>query len=284
METRPTDEIDLLELLAKVVLTIKSNILSFIVAFILGTGLGLCYYQFVPKTYESKMMVISDILPNAFCEPLSETLNSLIIDGNHQLLADKLGLTPEEASQIGKIQIEAIKSEKDKKDVKEGFTFVITVKVDNNNLLPKLQEGVLNYLRNNEYIKVKSRQNKIMDQALIDKMVIEINSLDSLKKNLLLGHPVSRSTPQTILMDPASISSEIVKLSNEKYELINKLELVNSIQLVEGFTAYENPASPKLSLSVAAGSSLGIFFVIALIVFKSIRKMIRLSEEKLGAA
>jgi uncharacterized protein involved in exopolysaccharide biosynthesis len=57
---------------------------------------------------------------------------------------------------------------------------------------------------------------------------------------------------------------------------------VNSIQLVEGFTIYKKAVSPKLSISLAAGASLGVFFVLALIALKGLRKIVTLSEEKLG--
>ncbi|MDZ7646818.1 MAG: Wzz/FepE/Etk N-terminal domain-containing protein [Cytophagales bacterium] len=51
-----SDEIDLLELLAKLVITIKSNFKLIAGAFVVGSLLGLAYNQFVPKTYESRML------------------------------------------------------------------------------------------------------------------------------------------------------------------------------------------------------------------------------------
>jgi hypothetical protein len=60
------------------------------------------------------------------------------------------------------------------------------------------------------------------------------------------------------------------------------LETVNSIQLMEGFTVFEKPVSPKLSISLAAGSSLGLFFVVLMLAIKSLQKIVSLSEEKLA--
>ena len=85
-----------------------------------------------------------------------------------------------------------------------------------------------------------------------------------------------------VLMDPTTINSELIELNIQKMNFMNSLEIANSVQLVEGFTIFEKPTSPKLSISLVVGSSFGLFCVFLVIGFKSIRKVIRLSEEKLG--
>ncbi len=87
-----SDEIDLLELLAKIVITIKSNILSIIVAFVIGSILGLGYYQLVPKVYESKMILLSDILTSSYSERITESLDNLIKEENNEILSQRLGI------------------------------------------------------------------------------------------------------------------------------------------------------------------------------------------------
>jgi hypothetical protein len=85
-----------------------------------------------------------------------------------------------------------------------------------------------------------------------------------------------------MLVDPTNIYSKIIELNKEQINYKNGLELVNSIQLVEGFTIYKKPVSPKLSISLTAGASIGVFFVLTLIAIKGLRKIVELSEEKLG--
>ncbi len=76
------DEIDLLELFAKFILIIRRNTVIIIIAFILGTLLGLAYYQFVPKSYESRMILTSDILTESYSKTLFETINQLVKERN----------------------------------------------------------------------------------------------------------------------------------------------------------------------------------------------------------
>jgi hypothetical protein len=276
-----SDEIDLLELLAKIVITIKSNILSIIIAFVIGSILGLCYYQFVPKVYESKMILLSDILTSSYSERITESLDNLIKEGNDEVLSQRLGITENEASSITKMEIESVKQEA-KGTESESATFIITVRTQDKSILPNLQEGLINHLRNNEYVKIRVRQRQDFYKAMIEKVGIEINSLDSLKKRLFTGQPIYSKSSEMMLVDPTNIYSKILDLNKEQIGFKNSLELVNSIQLVEGFTVYNKPVSPKLSISLVAGASVGLFLVALLIGFKSLKKIVRLSEEKLA--
>lgn len=282
-QNQPTtsDEIDLLELLAKIVITIKSNILSIIIAFVIGSILGLCYYQLVPKVYESKMILLSDILTSSYSERITESLDNLIKEQNLAILSQRLGTTEKEASSITKIKIESIKQET-KEAESESATFIITVGTMDKTILPNLQVGLINHLRNNEYVKIRVRQRQDYYKAMIEKVGIEINSLDSLKKRLFTGQPIYSKSSEMMLVDPTNIYSKILDLNKEQIGFKNSLELVNSIQLVEGFTVYNKPVSPKLSISLVAGASVGLFFVALIIAFKSLRKIVRLSEEKLA--
>ena len=81
------------------------------------------------------------------------------------------------------------------------------------------------------------------------------------------------------MFDPTVVNIRIIELSKEKLRYQNDLEIVNSVQIVEGFTKFIKPIKPNKAISLAAGASLGLFFVAILIAFKSIRKVVRMAEE-----
>lgn len=282
LKTAESDEIDLIELLAKFIKVITNNVRLFIIAFIIGTILGGSFFQFAPKVYEGKMILLSDILTESYSERITESLDNLIKEDNDKLLSQRLGITEEEASSIQKVEIENVKQKESRDEKSESATFIVTVRTKNKNSLSNLQEGLINYLRNNEYVKIRVRQRENYYKSMIEKVGQEISSLDSLKKRLFSGQPIYSKSAEMMLVDPTNIYSKIIELNKEQITYRNGLELVNSIQLVEGFTVYNKPVSPKLSISLIAGSSLGIFFVFVLIAFKAIRKLVKLSEEKLG--
>jgi hypothetical protein len=279
-KNQSSDEIDLLDLAIKLNRVFVKNLKSLIVAFVIGTLVGLAFYQFVPKKYESKMILLSDILTSSYSERITESLDNLIKEQNSKILSERIGLTVEQAKQIAKIEIESVKQKEAKDDKSESSTFIVTVKTKDNAILPQLQDGIINYLRNNEYVKIRVRQRQDFYKAMIEKVGQEINSLDSLKRRLFSGQPIYSKSSEMMLVDPTNIYSKIIELSKEQISYKNSLELVNSIQLVEGFTVFDKPVSPKLSISLASGASLGIFFVLALVAVKGFRKMVHLANEK----
>jgi uncharacterized protein YneF (UPF0154 family) len=281
-QATPSDEIDLLELLAKIVITIKSNILSIIIAFVIGSILGLCYYQFVPKTYESQMLISSDILTESYSKALITDINKLIIERNLSDVSVKLGITQYEAIKLGKLEIKsAIEKSDGIKEAEKNYLTIIGQSSDNS-IWPGLQKGLINFFESNDYVKIRVDQKRKYHSQIIEKIDKELIDLQELKSNISSGKMSQSGKDNLILFDPTTVNTKILELNKEKIELQNALETVNSVQLVKGFTVFEKPVSPKLSISLVAGASVGLFFVALIIAFKSLRKIVRLSEEKLA--
>jgi len=258
------DEIDLLELLARIIFLVKKNTTIIVSAFVLGSILGLGHYQFVPKVYESKMILLSDILTSSYSERITESLDRLITERNTKILSERLKMSEQDARQI------------------ENEIFIVTVKVLDKNILPTLQADIINYLRNNEFVKIRVEQRKVYTLAILKKIDEQLSDLEQLKSKITKGELTQGGKDNLVLFDPTTVHSKIVDLNKERATLKNSLEIINSIQLVEGFTVFEKPVSPRLSFSLAGGASLGLFFVGVVIAFKVIRKMLHFSQEKLG--
>ena len=274
------DEIDLLELFAKFVLLIKRNTIIIILAFFIGGILGFVHFQFSRKVYESKMILLSDILTSSYSERITESLDRLISENNIKILSERLKSSEEDARKIVKIQIESVKQNK-AKDEKENEIFIVTVRVVDKSILPTLQENIVSYLRNNEFVKIRVAQRKTYATDVIGKIDEQLVDLEQLKARISKGELAQGSKENMVLFDPTTVHGKILELNKERTTLQNSLETINSIQLVEGFTVFENPVSPKLLYSLSGGASLGLFFVALVIAFKVIRKMLNFSEQKL---
>lgn len=281
-EFQTSDEIDLLELLAKFVITVKSNFRLIVGAFVVGSLLGLAYNQFVPKTYESRMLVSSTILTESLSKTLAEDLFKLVKEKNLNALSDKLKISPEVASKISKIEIKNAleKSEGIKEAEKNNLT--ITCQSSDNTIWPDLQAGIINYFENNPYVKIRVEQRKAYFTEIIQKIDKELIDLNELKSRITNGQPAKSGNENLVLFDPTTVNTKIIDLNKERFNYKNELETINSVQVVEGFTVFQKPISPKLSISLAAGSSFGLFIVAIIIAYKSLRKIVRLSEEKLA--
>lgn len=270
------DEIDLVELLVKVVLLIKRNLIQIVIFFVVGTGLGYAYASLAPKVYESKMLVSSEILTESYSEKLFENLQNLIKEQNYKELSSKIGLSEDEAESLSKILIESALEDKPQKEDEKKF-FLITVECTDQSILPKLQSGLINYFKQNDYVRVRVETKRKMHNEVIAKIDEEIKSLEEFKTEISDGSFFNRSKGD-IYFDPTTVNSKIVGLTQEREALEEKLTLISSVEVVEGFTQFDKPVWPKKSVSLAAGATLGLFLVGMMIAFKSIRKLVRFAE------
>ncbi len=271
------DEIDLVELLVKAVLLVKRNLVQIIVFFVVGTGLGYAYSSLATKVYESKMLVSSDILTESYTEKIFEGLQTLIKEENYNEISNKIGLTPMEGESLSKIKIESALKDKPQKEEEKRF-FLITVELTDQKLLPKLQTGLIEFLKQIDYVKTRVEQRKKNYTTLIGKIDAEIQSLEAFKNRIYNGD-FFQASKGNVMFDPTEVNSKIVELAKERGDYVMALNTVNSVELVEGFTEFDKPVWPKKSVSLAAGATLGLFLVGLLIAFKSIRKLVRFAEE-----
>jgi hypothetical protein len=277
-----SDEIDLLELLARIVISIKTNFKLIVGAFLIGSLLGLAYYQFVPKSYESRMLISSEILTESYSKTIAEDLNKLIKERNIESLSAKLDLSPTEALFIGRLEVKNAIEKADGRKEEEKNYLTITCRASDNSIWPNLQSGLINFFETNDYVRIRVDQRKKYYTQVIEKIDKELLDLNELKSTIANGQITQSGKDNLILFDPTTVNTKILDLNKEKINLQNALETVNSVQLVEGFTVFEKPVSPKLSISLSAGASFGLLIFALVLGFKSLRKIVSLSEEKLA--
>jgi len=281
-QAQGSDEIDLAELLAKIVIGVKNNIKLILGAFILGTIIGLAYYQLVPKIYESRMLISSEILTESYSKNMVSDLNKLIDEKNPGAISSKLQLSENQSNALEEIEIKSsIEKSEFIKEQEKNFLTIICQSEDNT-IWPDLQQGLINYLESNEFVKTRVEQRKKYITQIIEKIDKELIDLNVLKERIANGQITQSGKDNLVLFDPTTVNSKILELNKEKINLQNSLETVNSIQLVEGFTVFKKQVSPRLSISLAAGASFGLFLVILLLVIKSLQKIVTLSEEKIA--
>ena len=272
------DEIDLLQLLVNVVKAFVSNLKLFIIALLTGTIGGLAFYQFAPKVFESKIVFTSEVLTYSISKAITDDVRVLIKEHNYDLLGQRLNMEAAEASQIDAIQLEIVIERSELLKESDKTILAIRVQVTDKALFAKLQSSLIDYFENNEYSKIREKEQKKVLQGMIDKSTEEIAELEKLRVQFLKGELFQKSAAGTIMFDPTIINVRILDLTREKLQNLNSLAVSNSVQLIQGFTNFNKPISPKISISLATGASIGIFFAIALIIFKSFRKLLRFSE------
>lgn len=273
------DEIDLVGIFTRLVLTIKNNLVAIVVAIFIGSGLGFGFYQISPNVYESELIITSNILTEPVSKSVFANIQKLINQGNKTEVSELLHLSPSEISAIQSIELEGTIEKGDNLTGGDKTYFNIKVKSVDNAIWPKLQIGIITFIEKTDFVKIRVEQRKKYFILLIAKLDQELSDLELLKSKIMDG-TFSGSKDGMVLLDPSMINSKIIDLNKEKLTYQNSLELVNSVEVIQSFTTFANPASPNFLLSLAAGAALGIFSFFVFLGHKSLQKLLRKAEEK----
>lgn len=279
MDTPMNDEIDLRDLFFKALryfLKKSKLIVSYVLAALTAVTV---VFLVTPKIYESKMLLLSDILTQPYSAQLTEDFSKLIHQKNLAQLGKRLSLTEQEAKLIDGLTFSYIKAEKRSKiermEEEEKYfdsdILIVTARVKDNVVLDKLQNGIILFLQNNSFVKVRVEKRKQMFNTLIKKLDKEILSMDSLRQTLFKGKS-SKSiiNQEMVLVDPSNIYTNLMALNREKISYKNELELIESIQLIEGFTAFESPIKPNLLKYLMAGLLAGLVLAASILIIQPI--------------
>lgn len=270
------NEIDLLELFLNAVNTIRHNFWLITSFFLVGLALGVVYFMAATKEYESRMIISSGILTAPYANILFENVNKQLHDGGHILLAADLGMNVEAVKQINSLKIENV-SKGEASSQQENERFAITARIYNNNILLPLQNGILYYLANNEFVRVRVEQNRTLYKQMLSSTEEELQDLQQFKTEIYSGK-FFNNTKGNVMFDPTSVNTKILELTQRKVEYQNLLALIDNVQLIKGFTPFNRHVRPQFALSLVSGSLTGLFLVGILIAFKSIRRIVRMAD------
>lgn len=281
LSSHQSDEIDLVAFLSKFVIAIKKNLILIILAVSIGIGLGYMYYKMSPRVYESNMLVMSEILTESHSEVLINNLNKLVREHNLQALSKKLNISPDQASGLSSFEVKNVTPkivipdpiEKDK-----SMYYSIQARTQDNTSWKDLEAGLKEYFKSSEYVTIRAKQNEKLNSELIKRIDSELADLESLKVNRAAGKD-GAARESLIYFNPASINSIIIDLNRERFKLQKLVENAESVQVVEGFNAFENSVSPKLSLSLSGGLLFGIFVIIAVFIAQGVHYLLKGTPE-----
>lgn len=274
--TRPHDEIDLMELFLKGVLLVRSYFWMIVIFFMLGVGLGFGYYTLTKRQYESKMIISSNILTTSYAKILFDNANSHLTDGDYEVLAKDLGLSAEDARQIASLQIENL-TKTEGNELKESERYLITATVFEQAILPALQKGIVDYLEHNEFVRIRVEQQKNTLTQMLGAVEKELSDMQQFKDEIYSGRFFAK-VKGNIMFDPTTVNTKLLELTQRRIDIKNALELINSVQLIEGFTPFKHHKKPSFTFAIAGGAFFGLFIVGMVIVFKSIRRLLRMAE------
>jgi len=250
METvNGNDEIDLLQLLKKIVIFFSKHAKVLLIATIVAGSLGFLKVFLDKGIYKSNLIGVSNILNTEDVVSIVEKCRLLIEDGNAEELARMLQIDSLEAKKIVGIKVTSeIIPSKTKLEAAIRNKFNFELEVTDYNLYYKLNSSIPNLIRNNKYTKLKTDLIIYTKEKIYEKLVKEIRLLDSMKINITPGIVSGKST--FFLSNPSMINESIMKLYSEQMDIYEVLNTRQDLLVIEDFVILKNPYNKKSSVFI----------------------------------
>lgn len=267
------DEIDVIAILAGMIKIIKQNLKLLFACIFLGTFLGLIQYYFTPRIYSTKLIAISNTLPNPEIINIVQSWQNMIYKSDFDALARELNMPVRSVENISKIKAE--NTGNPNPETGEDGSFTIAVEVLDNNILDSLQTSIVGSLQNNEFAKKRVELKKQNFESLKKKINTEIAELEEMKSSIKKLLEEGSTSKSNFLTDPANINLQLITLYERILNLNTSIELSDDIQIINGFTRFNRPDVPRMIIFLIGGVGLGLFIGFVIIGIKVINNKLK---------
>ena len=284
------------------------NKLLFIVVVVLTVGAGISYSSFRKKIYQTTMILSSNYLNKRLVDNTIEKLNLLAEEKDKTGLAKILNISDGVAKNIDKFAAKPFVEEKDlielevlkeqlknaqaeskntkvidqviqRIEIENRHAFEITVKTFNPTIISNLQAALVNFIKNNEYVKKRIEITKSNLNEKKSKLFHDLQKLDSLKfiiyDNYKSMAAQSRQGSNNVILSDKAVTDPI-QIYNQDLDLYNQLQSVNAqiylqpdFEVVVGFTELNEPTSDGLSKTIIISMALGIIAAYLFVALKT---------------
>ncbi len=253
------NEIDLLELLAKIYFLFKRNKYIILAFIIIGVIVGIYKSTGSEAYYKTNMVAKSPLSEDEIIEQL-QSLSELQQKNNPKLLSEELNLNLNEARKIKFLKVE--------KTEEKSNLIQIKLEVFTNNLIPKIKEGIIQYLNTNPYVKRELEDRQEHYEEYLEKITeaLEILREKENKKDL-------PQEAKAILVSEESYSGQIIRLMNKKGNIEENLRNNQPLIIIKDFNIPETPQKDikfQIALYTIIGFILGIIVVFSITLLKKL--------------
>jgi hypothetical protein len=231
---------------------------------------GLSYFEGIIDPSELEYPIIDQKI----AIDMVNGLGKIVVNGEHQILANKLKVSEEIAQTVELIEAEQ-SYELDLENRRQKLSqFSITIKVNNNQSIKSVSDGILTYFNNNGYANKNYSLFQKQSPELITYLNQEITDLQSYRSHLNDKTDFEMSTISIANDNSESLQNQIIQLYEKKQSLERDLELLKPLSFVSNFPVYRNPTSRTMfRVGVLSFSFLFLGFFIAL--FRDVKSFMK---------
>lgn len=244
---------------------------------VLGLLIGLSFFYLSNKSYESRMTAYT---LNLSAEEVTDLVNELALavkEKDYALISAMTGIKEKSTSKILSIRCSPqLDIESDNFDLKEKEheVFMVSAVCSDKTFLDTLQQGIVNYVDNNPFVRKRIESSRIQIRQNIIEIDKEITDLRTLKGNLnKLVFTTGRGS-NLFLSDLSVTSSKIVDLTEKRNLFARDLELTNEVNIIKNFVKFAKQSSPRLIISVVTAVIISNLIMLLFFFWESIKNEI----------
>ena len=269
------DELNLKDLFTRLILFISRNFKLIFGIIFIGVISVILYQKFKTPYYETKAICMSGISEYERVEYEEDWLQRTAIDlvnhleinvenRDYQALSRSLGIDIKTASNIKKIEAEQLYQ----KDMHEEFftlnKFNILLKVYDKNIIADVQEGLIYYFNNNNYVNELYQRFKKSKQRVIEDINNEMKLLKEIRlKGIADNTNFSSSLKVVNGYEKSTINNQITILSEYREKIRTQKEILKPLSFVQEFARVSKKEDDILIWSLIGGV---ISFLLAMFI------------------
>ncbi|MBH69852.1 MAG: hypothetical protein CMP69_01070 [Flavobacteriales bacterium] len=269
------DELNLKDLFTRLILFISRNFKLIFGIIFIGVISVILYQKFKTPYYETKAICMSGISEYERVEYEEDWLQRTAIDlvnhleinvenRDYQALSRSLGIDIKTASNIKKIEAEQLYQ----KDMHEEFftlnKFNILLKVYDKNVIADVQEGLIYYFNNNNYVNELYQRFKKSKQRVIEDINNEMKLLQEIRlKGIVDNTNFSSSLKVVNGYEKSTINNQITILSEYREKIRTQKEILKPLSFVQEFARVSKKEDDILIWSLIGGV---ISFLLAMFI------------------
>ena len=273
------DELNLKDLFTRLILFISRNFKLILGIIFIGVISVILYQKFKTPYYETKAICMSGISEYERVEYEEDWLQRTAIDlvnhleinvenRDYQALSRSLGIDIKTASNIKKIEAEQLYQ----KDMHEEFftlnKFNILLKVYDKNIIADVQEGLIYYFNNNNYVNELYQRFKKSKQRVIEDINNEMKLLKEIRlKGIVDNTNFSSSLKVVNGYEKSTINNQITILSEYREKIRTQKEILKPLSFVQEFARVSKKEDDILIWSLVGGI---ISFLLAMFISRVI--------------
>lgn len=259
----PTDTIGITDFLVLVYKFLKRNLLLIGAITMVGFAIGLAYSYQKASYYSSELVGFTDIVDQTTLLEILGPLTTLTDEKNHAELANKLGISVEQAAQIRALEFASSRHTKTSHapqatDKKLGELIVVKSTVYDQSVFLDLEKGITHYLAENNFIQTTKNLELAKTQHLISEITTNLNMLDSLFRSSS-DKKVSAMVSITKELNPVNYNEALLNLEDLKI----RSQIIQPFTVVSSFYKVNKPSNKSLLIVTAATVA---FFILSLLI------------------